>query len=403
MRLHYLKVFLFILPLIIFASCSDDPTSVGLSQLGDDLINLKKYDTQTDSTYQTSTFYKSTFALGSASRLLLGKADLVESSILFRFSYSLADSVKTQLKNKTSYVSNAWMELYPKYNFPAKASLTTPFYFRLHSINQDWTVSGFNADSLAAGKVTYDASTNYVSGNASATDTTFVFYIDKTAATNWLMSDADTSFYPRDYGMILTPAAGTQKIIEFQALNSSSSDEPSLTIVLSKTNGYDNDTLTFTPASDTHVVTGDIPSLNKQEYIAIQSGLAVESLIKFNLNLPLHAVINYAELDLTADTTKFLYGSDTTTTTVYAIYYSKDSATWANAEYDPITLTKSGKIYSGNIASYVKKWLNTSNNLGVVIRPSDYLDSVNKLVFKGSNAVNYLERPRLKITYTINK
>ena len=82
---------------IHFLSCSDSPSSVGEDFLTDDLISVKSFDSSIDSMDQTSTYFKEVIPLGNSSRLLLGKFENTNASLLLRFSFTLPDSIKEDI------------------------------------------------------------------------------------------------------------------------------------------------------------------------------------------------------------------------------------------------------------------------------------------------------------------
>ncbi len=56
--------------------------------------------------------------------------------------------------------------------------------------------------------------------------------------------------------------------------------------------------------------------------------------------------------------------------------------------------------YSGDITSYVRIWINERRNQGVLLRSGNDIEGLELFALKGSNAINFAERPRIKIVYT---
>jgi hypothetical protein len=223
--------------------------------------------------------------------------------------------------------------------------------------------------------------------------------VDPLIAGTWLKNFAAGT---TDNGLIIIPQNDT-KIVGFYALTPVTSISiPMLTVVLNNPGHYTNDTLQFTTTADVSVVSGIIPQ-NQPENMFVQSSVELESSLRFDLSkVPPHAIINYAEIQLTIDSTNSLFGSPFTTDQLLA-YYITDSTHIDSLSNNQIPLSRSGSLYKGNITSYVQNWLSSKINEGIEIKANTYGTGMELWALKGSNATDKTKRPRLKIIYTNKK
>lgn len=374
-------------------SCSEDPSSIGSPFLTKDLIKLDSLDSFKDTLPQFSYTYKHIIPLGFSSNLLLGIKGNNVATMLLSFNILLPDTIKTDILNNALVVSSATVQLYKSYNY---GDSTAPLDYTVHSINTPWTSTGFTIDSLP--NLLYDAAD--VSGNKSFTDTLCKFNLSNDLILKWLNIYANNQ--TPDNGVVVIPTQNSSKIVGFYALTPATSvDIPYLVVVLNKPGVYQNDTLKFSTTSDLSVITGNPPQ-NQTENIFVQSSVELESRIQFNLSkVPPHAIINYAELQLTIDTTQSVFGSSYTDQ--LTANFITDSTHIDSLSTNAVTLNRIGSLYKGNITSYVQNWLATKINEGIQIRSGAYDTGLELWALKGSNATDPSKRPRLKIIYTNKK
>jgi TGF-beta propeptide len=374
-------------------SCSDDPSSIGSAFLSRDFIKLDSLDSFKDTFPQFSYTYKNIIPLGFSSTLLLGKKGDDVATMLLSFNIIVPDSVKTDLINNAVVVSSATVQLYKNYNF---GDSTASIDYTVHSVNNAWTSTSFTVDSLP--NLQYDAAD--VSSNKSFTDTLYQFNLSNDLALKWLNIYANSQ--TPDNGVAVIPSQNSGKIVGFYALTSATNiNIPFLVVVLNKTGGYQNDTLKFSTTADLSVITGNQPQ-NQTENIFVQSSIELESRIQFNLSkVPEHAIINYAELQLTIDTTQSVFGS--AYSDQLTAYYITDSTRIDSFSTNQVTLNRIGSLYTGNITTYVQNWVSTKINEGIQVRAGAYDTGLELWALKGSKAADPSKRPRLKIIYTNKK
>jgi hypothetical protein len=390
-----LIIFLVIALSTNFYKCSDAPSSIGVDLLSPDEIGVLKLNSYTDTLSQSSWYFQQTPAieLSGASYLLLGKKNNIEASMLLKFITSFSDSIKNDIITNSISVTSAYISFIQTYTCGDE---TAPFDFTAHKINNQWSF-GFTSDSLPS--LLYDQ--NDVILDRAFSDSINIFHVDNQLGLFAIQALADTN-NPDDNGLYFKPAEGTGKVVGYQGYNSSLINLPELNVVIEKAGSY-VDTLTLFSVTNLSVVTGTLPQVS-QENIVVQAGLAVNSILGFDISrIPENVIINSAELTLTIDTLETVVGSP---------YVNSLSASFLADSTDTdsvlatITLSRSGDTFKGNITSFVQRWVSGDSeydNQGILLRPSDQLDGIEIFALKGSNSSDALMRPLLKITYTIKK
>lgn len=387
------KLLLFIAAVtaLLFVSCSDDPSSIGAGLLDSDKVDIKEINSFDDSLNQYSKYFVRTIPLGSSSKLLIGKTDSIEAVSLIRFRFvSLAESLKTAIKNNNLTIASATVELTQNYKF---SSTSNSFDFSVHKINSKWTTAGFTADSLSS--LSYepiDAATN-----KSITDSLIIFSLDNQLVRDWLLAEADTTI-PIDQGIYLKPTSALG-VRGFQAAASNNADVPILKVtVITATS--DTAKLNFVSTADLSVVTGTIPNL-KDQFI-VQSGLISNAALWYDvISLPASALVNNARLTLQLDTLMTKIGSSFINS--IRLGFFTDSSNIAIDSARALTLTRDGNSFTGNITPFVQRWINGELNKGMLLWAAGQLEGVERFVFFGSGNADRSKQPKLTITYTYKK
>ena len=93
MKLFYIFPIILLAVSLLFISCSDEPSSLGVELVGSDYITVKTYDSINDTISQNSSFFKSVIPLGSADWLLVGRHQSpeqnIEASTLLKFIFEM--------------------------------------------------------------------------------------------------------------------------------------------------------------------------------------------------------------------------------------------------------------------------------------------------------------------------
>lgn len=385
-------ILIFFVISILFLACEDEPSAIGIELIASDLISVRTFDSQKDTLDQNSSYHKKVIELGASSKILIGKHEDIEASSLLKFIFGLADTLKDDIKAGDVNVNEAWIELTTGYVFIDSNEIMD---FTVHKVNNSWDPFEFTIDSLP--KLSYEVID--ISSNKEITDTNYVFNIDTDVVLSWMKNAADTSL-EKNYGIYLKPVDNSGKVIGFQAFTAISSQAAKLTLVIEKTGSY-VDTINGFIFADVSVVDGDLPVLPTED-IAVQSSISVNSIIVFDLSdVPKGVVINSAELIIQRDSLNTLTGSSFTNS--LKAFFVEDSTAKEVDEGGSFTLSFKDNGYLGDITSYVRIWINENRNQGVMLRSGNDIEGLELFALKGSSAVNYSERPRLKIVYTVKE
>lgn len=382
-----------VLVFIVFhhISCSDDPSSLGSNLLNQDVINILSLDSEKDSLFQSYGVHRQVFSLSNADRLLLGRKDNAEASILIRFLIYLNDSLTTQLKNNQLVVTDAFIQFTKNYSFGDSLAAID---YTVHKILSSWS-TGFTSDSLSL--LSFDA--NDISSNKIFSDSINSFKLDNSVAYGWLKAHADSNFSVNN-GLYIKPSASSDKIIGFQALSTLAVPLPYLFTVIEKPGVY-VDTLKFFPSVDLSVITGSIADVGSENF-AVQSGINSLARIFFDFsNLPRTSVINNAVLTLTLDTLKTVTGSSFSNS--LRVNYLTDSVNLVIDSTSLIFMDRVNRTFRATVTSYIQQSLIKKNYQGFLISAADKMNGMELFALKGSNASIYAEKPKLEIIYTLPK
>ena len=374
---------------VSFLACEDEPSALGIELLASDLISVRTFDSQIDTLDQKSGYHKKVIQLGTSSKILIGKHENIEASTLLKFIFGLADTLKDDIIAGDLVVNEAWIEITTRYVYVDSNEVMD---FTVHKVNNSWDPFEFTIDNLPA--LSYEM--NDISSNKEITDSNYIFNIDPDVILSWMKNAADTSL-EKNYGIYLKPVNNSGKVVGFQAFTATSSEAAKLTLVIEKTGSY-VDTINGFIFADVSVVDGVLPTLPSED-IAVQSSISVNSIIAFDLSVvPDGVVINSAELIIKRDSINTRTGTSFENNLL--AYFVEDSTAKEVNEGGAFKISFINNGYSGDITSYVRIWINEKRNQGVILRSGNDIEGLELFALKGSNAVNFAERPRIKIVYT---
>jgi hypothetical protein len=378
--------------ILLLTGCNDSPSDLGSNLVSQDGVNVVKFNSATDSIFQSSSSFKYVYSLASSSIILLGQAENVNSKILMKFVFAFPDSVKQDIINNNIVVKDSWIEMFKAYQF---GDSTAFFDYDVYKVNNFWT-SSFSADSFAT--LSYDIidkSSNHQIEN----DTIYSFGIDNSLALPWLQNYSDTLLGSNN-GILISPKLNTNQVVGFTAYNFNAVNDPRLKIVFEKTGSY-TDTITGYVSSDISIVLGNLPSVGI-ENIAIQSSLTSEVNLFYDFSkIPKDAVINSAKLTLYVDTLETKTGS--TYLNSLRVYLFADTTSYLLNSNFVSVLNRSGATFSGDITGLVRAIHGGIDNLGFLVKAANEIDGVEIFALKGSNAADVAKRPNLEIVYSRKK
>ncbi len=376
---------------IVLISCQDESSSIGVELISGDYIVVKTFDSQLDSTNQSSSYFKKVIPLGTSTWNLIGKYQDINASTLIRFIFSLSDSLESDLIDNNINVLDAWIVLRNRYTF---GDTLASMEFTTHKVNSYWSPTQFSIDSLS--KLQFNS--DDIGSNLEITDTTHTFKIDESLVLAWMKNSADNSL-ESNYGIYLQPKDISGKVVGFEALTAISSEAAKLFVVVEKAGVY-TDTINGLIFSDVSLVEGNLPSL-PQGSIGIQSSIAINAKLKFDISgLPKGLVVNNAELTLIQDTVNSVLGSGYSQS-IRAFFLSDEDSLETTG--NPLTLTLNNKKFTGNISSFLRNWIETGENNGILLEAGNQVDGLELFAIYGSDANDFTLRPRLKVTYTVKE
>jgi len=380
---------IFIITSFNFFSCSDEPSSIGVSLLEGDFVEVSIFDTKDDSVYQTSSDFKDVVSLGFASRILIGKRDDVAASTLMRFIFAIDDSLQQGFLDGSILINESYVELSPNYTY---TDTLAAFDFTVHEVTSAWTSNGFTSDSLSS--LTYESMDE--SSNKDFTDSLYTFNLDTSLVLSWILNSIDSNV-GNNMGIFYKPTESSGKVVGFQALTLTSTTAAKLNIVIEKTGSFIDTTRGFI-IEDVSVAEAG-PSSLPEDRFGVQSSVTFQSRLLFDLSeADSDVVVNNAQLILTVDSINTITGSSFNSNLI--AYRVTDST---NLDFDDafgVTLLKEGNFYIGDITQFVNSWLNSRDNHGLLIRPQSYIEGLELFALIGSNFPEQSDKPRLKIVFT---
>jgi len=374
----------------LLSSCTDEPSSLGIELIGSENISAKIFDTAVDTAQQSSSFFKKVIPLGATDWILIGRYQDIEASTLMKFVFGLPDSLKEDLIDGNINVLDSWVILTNRYIYTDSMATMN---FTVHKVNSSWSSSSFTVDSLA--------NLNYEPTDASSqftiTDTLYTFHLDTALTLSWMKYTADNTL-ESNYGIYLDPTLSSNKVVGFQAFTAISSEAAKLFVVIEKPGVYVDTINGFVSADISIVDRPDLPTL-PAGLISVQSSVAINSKLTFNLDqIPVSLVINKAELFITPDTVSSVKGSSFSNSLRVTYLSDADSL---KTQGNPIFLTLKENKYTGDITSFVRNWISTKENNGILIEAGSPTSGLELFALKGSDYFEFSERPRLRITYTV--
>ncbi len=383
-------VVVFLLFLFAFTACKEEISDAGGILIPPaDKFNIAVFNSDSLSLTQSVVNYSQKIDLGSSTRILLGKFENIKSTALLKFFLFIPDSLINPLTNDSLTVIDSWVELPINYTIGDTNSALT---FEAHNITNFWLAADFDLDSLNA--LGYDAAN--IAAPRENSDSLISFGISKELVYNWMKKRVDDT-YPSNYGMVIIPDNSNSKMIGFQGLaNLAKFAEPALRVVVETPEGT-RDTISGSSSGDVHVLEGasDVSISNR---IYLQSNVTLRGKYIFDHNVfPKDAIINKAQLTFFIDTVNTRFGniiSDSIMVNALSDSVTKEVNTRFRTHY----LGKTGNSYSGDITSSLQNWINGKDNQGFILRLSDELRSINKLVLYGPGSA--VKKPRLLVYYT---
>lgn len=383
-------VLIILLSISLFYGCSEEITDAGNSLIPPtDRFDVTLFDSDSNAIAQQSSVYQQAIDLGAASRILLGKLDNLKATALLKFIIFVPDSLKDPLLADSVNIIDSWVDLPVNYVIGDENSVLD---FSVHKINNYWLPAEFNEDSLNA--LDYNASNVAVIKENS--DSLISMQLDLALVNQWMKSRVDDT-QPLNNGVVLIPSESDTKVIGFQGLTATPDFEDISIHVIYSVGNNPADTISGQSGGDVHVLSGS-SATPLTDRIYLQSGYTLRS--KYFIDHSVFGkdvIVNKARLTFYIDSLNTQYGTFTSDS-IMVQAYSDSSSKEVNTSFGTRYLAKSGNAYTGDITSMLQRWINGEENQGFMLRLSDELRTINKVVLYGPNSTS--NKPKLTVYYT---
>ncbi len=399
------KRFIFISPflaLILLVSCADDPTSIGANIIPDSdhfvVDTLDSYSNNMDIEFDV--YRDEDVTNGSSSALLIGKYNNVVSTALIKYYIYLPDSIYNPMESDFNNINvlDAWIE-FTKYS--SWGDTLQDFQFEGFAVTEDWTDADITRSELEVlvNTEAIDYSSDLASNTGFINSDTISVNLDTDIVYEWMKNSVDEDAAVNN-GIYLRSKTGNELMYGFYAISSSDVVNISKLKMVVEYPGEFVDTITATVANDVHIIEGT-PYEQSENRVVIQGAFPTRSAVKFDINsLPVGAVVNKAVMEFSIDSVNSVEGSVESDNYIGTFYVAPDSA---DTDYGLVLFSRESNRVSGDITSYVQRWVSGLDNHGFRLSLYDETSTINKIVIYRENIdVSYL-KPRVLITYTIQR
>jgi hypothetical protein len=391
---HRYLLFVFsVLVIVIFSSftqgCADDPSSLGLKFIPpNETTGVKIFDSYTDTMDISLSSIKRAVNTSSSTFLIVGQNANCSSKAVLKFnninsnydSANMVNSAVLKLKYKNYY--------YPSKNTDSLAQLS----FDIFKVQQSINFSTFNTDSVTSstfGNTSQGSYTGFPTADTQEVD----IQLNPAMVKDWLEYAADTSYAQKNYGIVLSPNAGSGALKGFYSGITDGSVRPSLVIIVTKNN--DPDTITANESSTLFLANGTLTPV--PERFLMQGGISFMEVIKLSTNkIPSNATINDVQLILSLDKSNSSISPQSEQKMIAS--FITDTSTFAvDGDYSGFNVSDQFTI---RITYPFQRWLVGQANYGSLISPSIKAANTDLFAFYDMNSTDAGKRPRVIIRYT---
>jgi hypothetical protein len=390
---RYLYFVFSVLVIVILSSftqgCADDPSSLGLKFIPpNETTGVKIFDSYTDT--MDFSFYGIKRAVNTSSSpfLIVGQNGNYSSKAVIKFnninsnydSSSAVNSAVLKLKYRNYY--------YPSHQSDSLAALS----FDVFKVQQGIDFTTFNTDSVTNNTFGNTSQGNYT-GNPTADTQEVDIQLNTAMVKDWLEYAADTAYAQKNYGIVLSPNAGSAALKGFYSGTEDGSVRPSLEIIVTK-NG-DTDTITANESSTLFLSTGTLTPVN--ERFILQGGVSFLEIVKLSISkIPSTATINDVQLIFTLDKSNS-HISPQSEQKMIAAFITDTSSYTVEGDFSGFNVNDQ---FTMRITYPFQRWLVGQANYGVLVSPSIKAANTDLFAFYDINSADTQKRPRVIIRYT---
>jgi len=384
------KIIAFVIIAIAIQSCENNPNDLGLEFIVSDTLNTKLLDSNKDSILITNNNFKKYVNTFLSPYILVG---LFQQNGATYTSKAFIRAIGVSNTYAGATVLSARIKInYASYDYEDS---TGTVGFNIYPINSQYNFTTITKDSISDASI---GTTVLGSYNGTVTDTNSIYIpFDNTTAKNWLEYAADTAYAQKNYGIALVPNSSSNTIKGFGGyFNSSSNLTPQIIIVVNKNSVTDTLQFPFETISFPDVQIPYYPT----DKIVIQNGIALNSIINFNLDkLPPRVIVNDAYLRLKIDLPNSSSNLQLSKTMQFAMM--TDTIAKINEGTGYITTLEDSMTVSVHLTPIFQKWnYGTAVNYGVVVRNIFNVLNLDRFIFYGPGVQDTTLRPKLLIRYT---
>ena len=373
------------LAFLVVSGCSETPTTVGAKLLPkDDLLHLDTAVVTATKSYNGSVI----LATSAAPRVLIGNVNNLQCWGLYRFS-SIPDT------DKSYTIVSAELVLRAVYHF---GDSLAPFSMSVHKVLANWTTDSLTIDSLKAAGF-YTTAPSGVWNPSSIGDTsTISIPLDTTMIRSW-GTYSDTVL--TNFGILLRPT-NNGVVKGFGSFTISDVTFGPKLLLRFRDSAGNIDTTIISTGTHRFVTTGINTSwASDSTHMWVQNGSGNRGYVEFDVsNIPLHAAIHKAVLELTLDAPRSQFN-----------YYTADSAYVYFTADDGTTLTYilnigtpvqvgTAKVYQFPVADLVQRWVRGAAIKRMAIAGFDESFALDLFSFYGAQS-NKAVKPKLTMIYSV--
>ncbi|MBZ0203580.1 MAG: DNRLRE domain-containing protein [Ignavibacteria bacterium] len=377
--------------------CADDPSSLGINFIPPgDTTGVRIFDSFTDSMPITSSNRILYVNTSGSANLMVGKSGSIESKGLVVFGNFGSDLDSATVQSATMTLA------YNNYYYPASSSDSLgQMSFEVYKIQQYLNFSTITVDSVNSSSFG-NVSQGTFTGTPTADSQDVSISLNTSMVKDWLEYAADTAYANKNYGIALTPNAGTSVIKSFYSGLAviSASVRPRLEVIYVKSGV--TDTLYTDGSATVSLVNGSIP--NTSETFNLQAGISFVQVMQFDLSrFPQTATVNDVQLYLTLDSANSVF-TNQSNNSVFAQFIT-DSAGLVTESFQ-FNGGSSGsgqymlRLVSNRIESPFARWLVGTTNYGILLVSGTQNIALDSYTFYSEHSVDPSKRPRVIIKYT---
>jgi hypothetical protein len=399
-------VFLYLLFLVFFSGCNEEPTNIGIDILRDTIL-ISAISSDTADLITNYEVFDQKSPIFNTGAFFVGKTENMEAMTLLRFG---------QIPDSLEYLTNddiisCKLTLFPN-NYAIGDYQNSSLSFKLKKIKSLWS-NYTEYSEVKENPDKYFENEEYEgwSGNIKIQDSIppVTFDFPRDIITDWFQkqhSNADTNNVADTiWGVALLPDNESNVIHRFSGLGQSEEGDYTIIETVYTNSEGETDTLKLISAIEFSLFDDNRPY---DEDIVIQGGISLRTRLDFDLSaLPDLASVHKSELVLSYNKDKSYWGNNGPDSVIALRLYDEILPDIHTAvpilEWTSYLDDENDKYTFESISSAVETWVRTPDKKGSIVLLAMPLEEefrqLDRMVFYGTDAVPEL-RPKIKIIYS---